>query len=504
MISLSDTLKGLETEKLPATILAKPVVLVTADSREVKSGAVFVAISGTAADGHAFIDQAFTLGAFAVIGEKPHSHPNYIQVQDSRDALARVAANFYSHPSHAMTMIAVTGTSGKTTTTYLIESIFKALGDDVGVIGTINIRANGKVLPSNLTTPGPVELQKTLAEMHAQGVHAVVMEVSSHALKQKRAAYIAFDAMVFTNLSQEHLDFHTDMDDYFAAKALLFTDLAHYSIHAGKRPFAAINADDEYGKRLIEVIEKQNFPELWFARFGMDPSNDLSGKNLKVKFEGISGESGGLRVQSPLTGRFNAYNILGALAVAQGLHLDPQATEEGLRVLEVVPGRLERVMDPKRGIHVLVDYAHKPDALEKVLRTLHDVKGTGRLITVFGCGGDRDRTKRPVMGRHAVTISDHVFITSDNPRTEKPDAIIGEILEGTKGFSNFTVEPDRAKAIHAAVKFARPGDMILIAGKGHEDYQIIADTSVPSGTRKIHFDDREVALDALRAPLGAT
>ncbi|MGZ6371372.1 MAG: UDP-N-acetylmuramoyl-L-alanyl-D-glutamate--2,6-diaminopimelate ligase, partial [Bdellovibrionota bacterium] len=333
--------------------------------------------------------------------------------------------------------------------------------------------------PSNNTTPGPVELQSLLAEMRDAGCKSVVMEVSSHGLKMHRTAQIAFDAAVFTNLTPEHLDFHPDMEDYFHAKGILFKEMADEAREIGKKPVAIINGEDEYGKRLIRELKQE------FLDFSQDAHQ------LKVDLSGIHGKAHGIEIQSKLTGRFNAFNIAAAVAAAKALQIDAKIISRGIGNLPVVPGRLERVPNTK-GIHVLVDYAHKPDALEKVLKTLKDVKGSHRLITVFGCGGDRDRKKRPVMGKIAVELSDHVVITSDNPRTEDPGTIIQEILGGTAGYKNFEVEADRKSAIFAAIQVAKAGDLVVIAGKGHEDYQIL-------GTGKIHFDDREVAAEALKS-----
>lgn len=397
-----------------------------------------------------------------------------------------------------MKMVGVTGTSGKTTTTYLIESVLKAAGHAVGVIGTVNFRFGEKVYPSTHTTPGAVELQKLLSEMRRDGCTAVVMEVSSHALKQDRSAFIAFDGVVFTNLTPEHLDFHPDMEDYYASKKILFTEYLDVATAAGKKPVAAINIEDEYGRRLLEECRAHPVAGSRYLSFTatQGQSGDFTAQALRIDLGGIQGETQDVKIRSGLTGRFNAANILGALTVARGMGIDPAAVSRGISELAAVPGRLERVPN-SRGIHVVVDYAHKPDALEKVLTTLVEVKGEQRLITVFGCGGDRDRKKRPVMGEMAVRLSDHVFVTSDNPRTEDPTSIIDEILRGAPGAKNLTVEPDRRKAIFGAIAMAKKGDLVLIAGKGHEDCQIIGDPSAPSGTRKIHFDDREVATEAL-------
>ena len=455
---------------------------VTSDSREVKPGLVFVATEGAKDDGHRFIAQAFEAGAAVVVGQRPFAGAKglYFQVKDSRAALARIACEFYGQPSHQMLMVGVTGTSGKTTSTYLIESIFKAAGKKPGLIGTVNFRFGDKIYPSTHTTPGPVELQALLAEMLHDGCDAVVMEVSSHALKQSRIGSIAFDGMVFTNLSREHLDFHPGMDDYFDSKALLFTEYAEVAKTAGKKPALAVNLDSEYGPKLVKHAS---------GAVGFSLSQ---APGLQFGLNGIRGKMFGIPIESGLVGAFNASNVLGAVAVAKGLGIPDSAISRGVKALEYVPGRLEMVRAAESsGVRVMVDYAHKPDALEKVLETLRALvpRGKGRIVTVFGCGGDRDRTKRPVMGEIAQRLSDRVIVTSDNPRTEDPAKIINEITAGIPSLS-YVVEPDRRKAIERAIEEAVSGDLILIAGKGHEDYQIL-------GTTKIHFDDREIASEAL-------
>jgi UDP-N-acetylmuramoyl-L-alanyl-D-glutamate--2,6-diaminopimelate ligase len=463
---------------------------ITSDSRQVKAGTLFVAVSGLSQDGHTFINKAIEQGATSVIGEHELS-PSvpYLKVSDSRAVLAELASVFYGDPSLSLKMAAVTGTSGKTTITYILESILHAAGAKVGVIGTVNFRFGKKIYPSTHTTPGPVELQKLLAEMKSEGVTHVVMEVSSHALKQHRVSGIAFDTMGFSNLTPEHLDFHPDMEDYFRSKSMLFMDFFEKAKEAGKTPVRVINADDRYGLKLL-------------GELGTNPTNSTQayaiGKTeLKDSLSGISGKTGSVHVQSALMGQFNISNLLCAIGMAQGLGVPTQAIEVGIKRLLAVPGRLERVPNAK-GIHVFVDYAHKSDALEKVLKNLQGLMSPERkIITVFGCGGDRDRIKRPVMGRIAVELSNEVIVTSDNPRKEDPHAIIGEIVAGIEEFRKahgnrvpYMVEPDRKKAIEKAIEIARAGDLVLIAGKGHEDYQII-------GTQKLHFDDREVASKAL-------
>ena len=456
-------------------MLRPKVTKVTADSREVTPGTVFVAVKGVSQDGHQFIKKAHESGAIMIIGEVPcKENIGYIQVKDSKKALGDLAAEFYGHPSQHMKMIGVTGTSGKTTTTYLIESILKAAGHKVGVLGTINFRIGEMILPSTHTTPGAVELQELLARMRKGGCTAVVMEVSSHALKQKRTAAVSFDGVVFTNLTPEHLDFHPDMEDYFESKAILFKTQLQESKRAGKNPFATANADDPYGRRLIQETGAKPF--------------QLT-KEITTSLTGIHGTFQGVKFESALIGGFNASNILAAMSVTQGIGINPTEIQKGIADLKNVPGRLESIQ--QAGRTVLVDYAHKPDALEKVLKVLGELKGKHHLYTVFGCGGDRDRSKRPVMGKCAVQLSDHVVITSDNPRGENPRAIVDEILVGTVGYQNFSVELDRKKAITAAIVRSKPGDLVLIAGKGHEDYQIVQGT-------KTHFDDREIAREALQ------
>lgn len=488
MIRLKEILKSIpeaSTFHLTSTQLESVVNGVTADSREVKAGWVFVAKKGGSHDSHSFIPQVVQSGALLIIGENAKvdsAATPYLRVASAQKALAELAAVFHGSPTDSLLVIGVTGTSGKTTITYLIEAICQAAGQKVGVIGTVNFRFGGQVLASTHTTPGAVELQRLIAQMKEAGCGTIVMEVSSHALQQGRVDAVAFDAMVFSNLSPEHLDFHPDMEHYFRAKALLFTDLVDYSLSKGKSPVAVVNQEHSYGQRLISELNSQ-------PKAGFQVRAFSTGSRFQMSVDGIKYDSEGLKFESLLTGEFNSSNISAAVTVGQSLGLSSQVIAQGVSALPGVPGRLERVPSAA-GIHVWVDYAHKPDALEKVVKTLYKMRGSHRLITVFGCGGDRDRTKRPVMGRIAVEGSDHVVITSDNPRTESPDGIIAEIVKGAEGFHNYTVEPDRRKAIFAAISQAKRGDLVLIAGKGHEDYQIL-------GTQKIHFDDREVANDAL-------
>lgn len=471
---------------LKEKVLAGEFVSVTSDSREVKVGSLFVAVPGLSSDGHDFIENAAKQGATAIVGERSFrvSVP-YLPVKDSRAALAELAGSFYRDPSHALKMIAVTGTSGKTTTTYIVEAVLQAAGFKVGVIGTVNFRFGKKIYPSTHTTPGPVELQRLLREMKDEGCTHVVMEVSSHALKQHRVAGVLFDVMGFTNLTPEHLDFHPDMEDYFRSKAMLFREFFDRAASMGKKPVRVINADDRYGQRLLGELPASRAYGLGLA-------------SLKDSLDGISGKFGNLNIKTGLTGQFNISNLLCAIEISQALGVESKAIEAAVaRLIVGAPGRLERIPN-KKGIHAFVDYAHKSDALEKVLKTLRAMKSPSqRLITVFGCGGDRDKAKRPVMGKIAAEFSDEVIVTWDNPRTEDPEAIVSAIVEGIVEFdaasskkTSYRVEPDRKKAIELAVQMAHSGDLVLVAGKGHEDYQII-------GTKKIHFDDREVLSHAL-------
>jgi len=508
--------------KLPEDLLSKRVSLLTSDSRSVSAGALFVAVAGEKVDGHSWLDTAIESGALLLIGEKDPkgdlSVP-YLQVTSSRLALGVLASEFYGHPSRDMKVIGVTGTSGKTTSTYLIESILKAHGERVGVVGTVNFRFESEVIPSTHTTPGPVELQRLLQQMKDRGCTALVMEVSSHALKQHRTMGLVFDAMVFTNLSPEHLDYHPDMQDYFDSKALLFTQYAEFSVQAGKHPVVVVTVDQDWGEKLVQSVEELPYTKTGQVKLvrvkteaSAQDSVQWSGEKLQMSLGGLQGPlSESLQINSPLIGRFNVSNILGAVGVASGLGIPNDVIARGLQSLVGVPGRMERVIVPIGGTppprmpHVWVDYAHKPDALEKVLRTLQrlrdEVSPGGKLITVFGCGGDRDRQKRPKMGAIAAELSDWVWVTSDNPRTESPVAILAEVVSGISSQMKHKckVIEDRASAIHDAIHCADAGDLVLIAGKGHEDYQIILDPSdfTRSRTMKIHFDDREVAREAL-------
>jgi UDP-N-acetylmuramoyl-L-alanyl-D-glutamate--2,6-diaminopimelate ligase len=502
------------------------------DSRNVAPNQIFFAIPGENADGHDFIPQAVARGAAAVVVARKTACPRgvaVIKVRDVRRTMGFWSAHFFGCPSRKLKLVGVTGTNGKTTVTYLVESILSAAGMEPGVIGTISYRYHGHQVPSHHTTPESLDLAQLLAEMNRAGVKSVTMEVSSHALAQERVRGLDFDVAVFTNLSRDHLDYHADMDDYFSAKSRLFTDYLTSSAKAKKA--AVIYAEDPCGKKLLTTVRDAGF-ELW--SYGEGTSWDIH--PLAVQYD-VRGFLGRLRVKgqsfefsSHLIGAANLQNIMGAVGVGYALGIPGDAIAEGIKQLTSVPGRLEKV-ENDLGISVLVDYAHTPDALEKVLQALRGLmpsldsrasslrsRGAAgsekteprapKLICVFGCGGDRDRGKRPLMGEIAARLSDLVVLTSDNPRTEDPLRILADIEPGIQKtglrkvpISNselrlsrhqrgYWVEADRREAIRTALRMARPGDLVLIAGKGHEDYQIL-------GSKKSHFDDRAVARDEL-------
>lgn len=455
---------------------------VTPDSRLVTDGALFVAIPGTARDGTQFIPQAVDKGAAAIVASvlppPASAGGTWVLVDDARAALALIAANFYGRPADRLSLVGVTGTSGKTTTTRMIESVFDASGKPVGLIGTIEYRAGDERLNADRTTPDAVVLQEWFAKMVEAGVEHAVMEVSSHALALKRTHGVYFAAAVFTNLSREHFDFHKDFEDYFGAKRILFDQIDR------TRQTAVVNIDDEYGRRLANELGPS---ALTFGKEGdVRPADDLS-----ISVEGLRGRivtpHGDVRMESSLLGLPNLYNWMGAIGAALLVGIPIPEIETGIRNLESVRGRFERVGDAKPT--VIVDYAHKPDALEKLLHAVRDIAGSRRVSIVFGCGGDRDRGKRPQMGEIAARLADHVVVTSDNPRSEDPQAIIDEIAKGISGKEVLKIR-DRREAIARTILEASDDDVIVIAGKGHETYQVIGDEVV-------HFDDREEAEFAL-------
>ena len=451
------------------------------DSRKAEKGCLFVAIKGTASDGHKYIPAVAEAGCTAVICEDiPETDVAYIQVEDSRRALALISCAYYDYPAEKMKIIGVTGTSGKTTTTNLIKHILeKTLGCKTGLIGTNGNMIGDVSVHTEFTTPESLELQELFARMVEAGCDYCIMEVSSHALYMNRVAGITFSTAAFTNLSQDHLDLHNTMQEYAAAKRLIFSVCEK----------ACINLDDEFAPFMLEKVE---VPVITTS--AMQEDAGLLAKDIRlsasgVRFVAVNGENSGI-VRLAIPGLFSVYNALTALSVclSEGISLEEGAL--ALADAEGVKGRLETV--PTDGDYsIIIDYSHKPDALEKVLQTLRKVT-RGRLICLFGCGGDRDRAKRPLMGEIAADNADYVIVTSDNPRTEDPLAIIEEIVPGVKGRKTpYDVVPDRIDAIHRAIDIAQTGDVILLAGKGHEDYQII-------GHVKHHMDEREIVSDYLK------
>ncbi len=464
------------------------------DSNKVEENFLFVALSGDKADGHNYIDSAISKGAKALIVEKSKDigtkDISIARVGDSRAALARISANFYSHPTSELTLVGITGTNGKTTVTYLLESIWNNENKSSGVIGTIDYRYSGRIKESTMTTPESLDLMRMIKEMRDEGVEAVAMEVSSHAIDRQRVGGCEFDAAIFTNLTQDHLDYHGSMESYFEAKKKLFTE--YLAASPKKNKFSVINIDDPYGARLLgevsgEIISYSinNDTATVYAK-----SSEITDQGIEAT---ISTPRGDVEIKSTLFGEHNLSNILAAAATAVSLGSNLESVESGLSNIDPVPGRLEAVPN-EFGFNVLVDYAHTPDALKNVLLAVRPLT-KGNLILVFGCGGDRDNAKRPLMGKIGKELSDVLIITSDNPRTEDPEIILDHIEEGVNQVPGnnrpYTRLADRTSAIRQAIKTAQRNDTVLIAGKGHEDYQII-------GTTKYPFDDREIAREALK------
>ncbi|MEQ8215346.1 MAG: UDP-N-acetylmuramoyl-L-alanyl-D-glutamate--2,6-diaminopimelate ligase [Smithellaceae bacterium] len=472
---------------------------------ECREGSVFVAIPGLKFDGHDFIGKAIERGAKYIVHEKDLQFPpsvTGVRVAGSRRTLGILAKNYFGDPSANLAVIAVVGTNGKTTITYLLESILKAAGFKCGVLGTVNYRFNDQVYPAPNTTPESYEMQKILRRMVDDGVTHVIAEVSSHAIDLKRVDDCDFDLGIFTNLTRDHLDYHQTMENYFQAKKRFFSEVLPQSGKAHRQKMV-INNDDPWGQRILAEVP------LAALTYGIEGDCSVKATNFELSLAGISaginasGKS--FSISSPLIGKFNLYNILAAVSAASILDIPQPVIESGIKNMSCVPGRLESVAS-KSGLHVFVDYAHTDDALRRVLQNLTALKKK-RIITVFGCGGNRDRGKRPLMGEAAVSYSDLTIVTSDNPRLEDPLEIIREIETGIDqqkiqkidssnpaaagAVQSYTVIPDREKAIEAAIGAASPGDIILIAGKGHEDYQIIGATKIP-------FDDRKTAAHALQ------
>lgn len=510
-MELTKLMEGVEIRGLTGEV-RKDIKGIAYHSHEVRKGFLFAAVRGLKVDGHRYIEDALQRDAEAVLLEEERkiSRGTTILVPNSRRALARIAANFYGNPSSKIKLIGVTGTNGKTTITYLLESIFRKARFPVGVIGTINYHYGQTVVAAPNTTPESLDLQRIMAEMVDEGVTHVIMEVSSHGLGLDRVYGCQFDGAIFTNLTQDHLDYHSTMDHYFESKKKLFSD---YLMKSPKtRRFAVTNQDDPRGEAIVEGVDLPIF------RYGLDPSCPVSADQANFTFEGLSCRiktpGGSLQIHSHLIGGFNLHNIMAAVATGVAMELSLESIKDGIESVRGVSGRLEKVENQK-GIHILVDYAHTPDALERSLKGLVSIveekrraraQAEEKIITVFGCGGDRDRTKRPLMGEVAGRWSDLVVLTSDNPRTEDPLAIVDEAEEGVKKIGlekwdpgglkawrmkrGYVKVPDRREAIRTAIRLARPSDVVLVAGKGHEDYQVI-------GTKKFPFDDRVEVKRAL-------
>ena len=472
--------------------LDRTVTSVTDDSRAIASGSLFIAVKGERVDGHRFVAQAAQAGAAAIVAQESVEAGSlpFVKVADSRKALGFIGSRFYGDPSARLSMIGVTGTNGKTTTTYLCKALLEGIGRHVGLIGTVAYQIGVETIPGSHTTPGALELQGLLMKMTQAGLNSVVMEVSSHALAMDRTAGCEYDAAVFTNLTQDHLDYHRTMEEYFQAKLRLFTGLGKGK-KTGQR--AIINMDDPRG---AEVRAACRVPVWGYA---VKSQADLKAERVHLSMNGsafsAATPAGTFAVESRLVGEHNVYNLLGAIGVALHAGATCDQVREAVTKVINVPGRFERV-SAGQDFMVVVDYAHTEDALVRLLTAAQALK-SHRIITVFGCGGDRDRGKRPKMGRAAVEFSDVVVLTSDNPRTEDPMVILREVEVGvrealqSRSHVEYHLVPDRREAIGMAMRLARTGDIVLIAGKGHEDYQIV-------GTKKVYFDDREAVREAIQ------
>jgi len=472
---------------LPATVSG-----IADDSRRVERGDCFVAVPGFKADARRFVAQAVERGAGLILTEgaaPPMAGVPTVLVPSARTALGRLADVYYGHPSRDLTLVGITGTNGKTTTSYLVEALLQTVGLRTGVIGTIQYVLGDERRPAGQTTPEPLALQSMLAHMRDRGVRGVAMEVSSHALALARVDTLTFDVAVFTNLTQDHLDFHGTFEAYRAAKRHLFELLAQ---SPKPRRTAVVNADDPAGPAMTRDLP------LSVLTFGLDPHADVRALEHASTLDGIrlvaDTPRGRVELTSPLIGEHNVMNLLGAIATGLALDLDTRAIARALGAVGTVPGRFEQVRAGQPFL-VVVDYAHTPDALERVLVTARKLT-RGRLGVVFGCGGDRDRGKRPIMGEIAARLADRVWITSDNPRSERPEAVVDEVAAGvmrvTGAHDRWVAQVDRRAAIAAALAWAEPGDSVVIAGKGHETYQIV-------GAETLAFDDREVAREIVRA-----
>ncbi len=488
-MQLGDLLQVLPSGEVQGGEAGIEVSCIRDDSRQVQPGDLFVAVKGEHTDGHAHIDEAIERGAVAVITEQTGSLEKVVSVRvaDSVDALARVSAAFWGYPSRDLTTIGITGTNGKTTVSLLVQQLFRAAGNPAGLIGTLRYEVGGEILPAPNTTPQSLQVQQLLHRMKEKGMTAAVMEVSSHALELGRVQECRFDLRVFTNLTRDHLDFHETMENYYRAKARLFGEA-----YAKEGTVSLINVDDPWGRRLAQETPGR----VW--TFGLKEKADFQAQGFRNTIDGleltVKTPEGTIVVESALSGTYNLSNLLAAVAVGVSLGLPEKIVQKGTAGLAAVPGRFEKISGP--GFTVVVDYAHTDDALRNLLQTVRELC-RGRVITIFGCGGDRDRGKRPLMGQAAAEFSDRVIVTSDNPRTEDPRAILEEILTGIGKEKRPAVEviEDRREAITKGVGVAEAGDIVVVAGKGHEDYQII-------GEKRIHFDDREEVRRILAQDVG--
>ncbi|OGW92967.1 MAG: UDP-N-acetylmuramoyl-L-alanyl-D-glutamate--2,6-diaminopimelate ligase [Omnitrophica bacterium RIFCSPLOWO2_02_FULL_45_16] len=484
MVRIKDIFKGIKykTDEDLSNLAIKKIAI---DSRKVGKGSLFIAMRGYNTDGYKFIDEAIKKGAKVVVAEKDFNTPSGVKkilIADTRKTIPIVADNFYRHPSKKLKIVGVTGTNGKTTITYLIENILKWARKDSGVIGTINYRIKGKGEPAANTTPGALELQSLLSKMLKNRARYVIMEVSSHSLDQGRVDQVLFDVGIFTNITKEHLDYHKTIKNYFNAKARLFDKLKNSGI-------AILNSDDKIVRALKKRIKNR------VLTYGIENKSDIMASSIFLSMDSsafsIKTPKCSFKVKTALIGRHNISNILASVAAAIALGVSVEAIKKGIESFTSVPGRLE-IVDLGQPFKVFVDYAHTEDALYNILSLLREVTKNGRIITVFGCGGNRDRSKRPLMGNVACRFSDKVVVTSDNPRFEDSAGIISEIETGIKRkFSNYCLVEDRRTAIDNALKSASKGDVVVIAGKGHEKYQIMKDRVMP-------FDDREVVRSILK------
>ncbi len=490
-MNLSELLQGVSVSKMFQTMYGKMVTThdvkisgIQYDSRKVQRENLFVALKGGGADGHKFLSSAIENGAKVIVVEDDNSIPDpmcmhtgtvKIVVSNTRKALAQISANYYGRPAEKMTMIGVTGTNGKTTTTFLIKQMLEAdEANNVGLIGTVEYAIGSEKFPATHTTPESLEMQQLFAQMVEKGCTHCVMEVSSHALHQFRTFGIPFKAAVFTNLTQDHLDYHGTMEEYFNAKKMLFNGLASDAV-------AIVNADSEYGNKIVEGCAAT------VTAYSIEHPSEMKAEQLSIGINGFSAVIKGEKVAPKLVGRFNVYNFLAAYSVVKELGI--YCPSEQYTQLVPAPGRFDQIQS-KRGWTAIVDYAHTPDALLNCLQTIHDIlphRYKNKIITIFGAGGDRDKTKRPLMGQIAEKLSDVMIVTSDNPRTEDPMEIISDILEGINYKTKVIVESDRAKAIALGLSRAEAGDVVLVAGKGHEEYQVI-------GKEKVHFSDKEEVM----------